>query len=56
MCLANPPFKGSIDAESISDNLKAVTSTKKTELPCRTDVSTHMEKTTIEVAKTSGVI
>lgn len=32
MCLANPPFKGSIDAESISDTLKAVTSTKKTEL------------------------
>lgn len=32
MCLANPPFKGSIDAESISDSLKAVTSTKKTEL------------------------
>jgi len=32
MCLANPPFKGSIDAESISDNLKAVTNTKKTEL------------------------
>ena len=32
MCLANPPFKGSIDAASISDDLKAVTSTKKTEL------------------------
>lgn len=32
VCLANPPFKGSIDAESISDNLKAVTNTKKTEL------------------------
>ena len=32
MCLANPPFKGTIDAESINDNLKAVTSTKKTEL------------------------
>ncbi|MDY4940570.1 MAG: class I SAM-dependent DNA methyltransferase [Desulfovibrio sp.] len=32
MCLANPPFKGSIDAESISDSLKAVTSTQKTEL------------------------
>ena len=30
--LANPPFKGSIDAESINDNLKAVTNTKKTEL------------------------
>lgn len=30
--LANPPFKGTIDAESISDNLKAVTNTKKTEL------------------------
>ena len=32
MCLANPPFKGSINATSISDSLKAVTSTKKTEL------------------------
>ena len=30
--LANPPFKGTIDAESIHDNLKAVTNTKKTEL------------------------
>ena len=30
--LANPPFKGSVDAESIHDNLKAVTNTKKTEL------------------------
>jgi type I restriction enzyme M protein len=30
--LANPPFKGTVDAESINDNLKAVTSTKKTEL------------------------
>jgi len=32
VCLANPPFKGTVDAESIHDNLKAVTSTKKTEL------------------------
>ena len=32
LCLANPPFKGTIDAESINDDLKAVTSTKKTEL------------------------
>lgn len=32
MCLANPPFKGTVDAESIHDNLKAVTNTKKTEL------------------------
>ena len=32
ICLANPPFKGTVDAESISDNLKAVTNTKKTEL------------------------
>ncbi len=32
MILANPPFKGTIDAESIHDNLKAVTNTKKTEL------------------------
>lgn len=32
LCLANPPFKGTVDAESINDNLKAVTNTKKTEL------------------------
>ncbi len=32
VCLANPPFKGTIDAESINGNLKAVTNTKKTEL------------------------
>lgn len=32
MVLANPPFKGTVDAESINDNLKAVTNTKKTEL------------------------
>ena len=32
MCLANPPFKGTVDAESINDNLKAITNTKKTEL------------------------
>ena len=32
ICLANPPFKGTVDAESINDNLKAVTDTKKTEL------------------------
>ena len=32
ICLANPPFKGTIDAESINDNLKAMTNTKKTEL------------------------
>ncbi len=32
VCLANPPFKGTIDAEIISDDLKAVTNTKKTEL------------------------
>lgn len=32
LCLANPPFKGSINAESINDDLKAVTNTKKTEL------------------------
>lgn len=30
--LANPPFTGTVDAESIHDNLKAVCSTKKTEL------------------------
>lgn len=32
ICLANPPFKGTVDEESINDNLKAVTNTKKTEL------------------------
>ncbi len=32
MRLANPPFKGTVDAESINDNLKAITNTKKTEL------------------------
>ena len=32
VCLANPPFKGTVDAESINDELKAVTNTKKTEL------------------------
>ena len=30
--LANPPFKGTVDAESINDNLKALCDTKKTEL------------------------
>lgn len=30
--LANPPFTGSVDAEGISDSLKAVTNTRKTEL------------------------
>lgn len=30
--LANPPFKGTVDIESINDNLKAVCKTKKTEL------------------------
>lgn len=32
VCLANPPFKGTVDAESINKDLKAVTNTKKTEL------------------------
>ena len=32
LILANPPFKGTIDAESINENLKAVANTKKTEL------------------------
>lgn len=32
ICLANPPFKGTVDAESINDELKVVTNTKKTEL------------------------
>lgn len=30
--LANPPFTGTVDEESINDNLKAVANTKKTEL------------------------
>ncbi|WP_088227377.1 class I SAM-dependent DNA methyltransferase [Desulfosporosinus sp. FKB] len=30
--LANPPFTGTVDAESINDNLKVVCDTKKTEL------------------------
>lgn len=30
--LANPPFKGSVDTENISDTLKAVCDTRKTEL------------------------
>jgi len=30
--LANPPFTGTIDTESINDNLKAICNTKKTEL------------------------
>lgn len=32
ICLANPPFKGTVDTESINDDLKSVTNTKKTEL------------------------
>ena len=33
ICLANPPFKGTVDKDSINDNLGAVTNnTKKTEL------------------------
>ena len=32
VCLANPPFKGTVDAETISTSLKAITNTKKTEL------------------------
>ena len=30
--LANPPFKGTVDAESINDDLKTIANTKKTEL------------------------
>ncbi|MGE5545074.1 MAG: type I restriction-modification system subunit M [Bacillota bacterium] len=30
--LANPPFKGTVDAESINENLKRICNTKKTEL------------------------
>lgn len=30
--LANPPFTGTVDAESINDNLKAICNSKKTEL------------------------
>lgn len=32
LCLANPPFKGTLDKETIHDKLKAVASTTKTEL------------------------
>ena len=32
LCLANPPFKGSLDKESVSKSLLAITKTKKTEL------------------------
>jgi type I restriction enzyme M protein len=32
LCLANPPFAGSVDKEDISKSLLAITSTKKTEL------------------------
>lgn len=32
VCLANPPFKGTVDSEIISEDLKAVANTKKTEL------------------------
>jgi len=32
LCLANPPFAGSVDSEDISKSLTAITNTKKTEL------------------------
>lgn len=32
LCLANPPFAGSLDKESVNKNLLAITKTKKTEL------------------------
>ena len=32
LCLANPPFSGSIDSEDINPSLKTITNTKKTEL------------------------
>ena len=32
MCLANPPFKGSLDADTVSADLLKVCKTKKTEL------------------------
>ena len=32
VCLANPPFKGTINEENIDERLKSVTNTKKTEL------------------------
>lgn len=32
LILTNPPFAGTVDAESINDDLKAITNTKKTEL------------------------
>lgn len=44
MCLANPPFKGTVDAESINDNLKAVTNTKKDRAVVSGPVPTDAEK------------
>ena len=32
MVLANPPFKGSLDYDTVSDDLLKITKTKKTEL------------------------
>ena len=32
LCLANPPFTGSLDNDSVSKSLLAITNTKKTEL------------------------
>lgn len=32
VCLANPPFKGTVDESLISESLKSITNTKKTEL------------------------
>ncbi len=32
VCLANPPFKGKVDESLISESLKSITNTKKTEL------------------------
>ena len=47
VCLANPPFKGTVDAESINDDLKAVTNTKKTELafPCALPANAQNRRT-----------
>jgi type I restriction enzyme M protein len=41
VCLANPPFKGSVDAESINDNLKSCHKHKKdgTAVPCTVPAS-----------------
>ena len=53
VCLANPPFKRTVDAESINDNLKAVTSTKKTAYkhPPTSEILTNIESLEAEIQK-----